>query len=394
MEVNEELISVVVPVYNTSKYLDRCITSIVNQSYVKLEIILVNDGSTDDSLEICRKWKEKDSRVVVIDKENGGLVSARISGIEAATGKYIGFVDSDDYIDMIMYEKLYEVKKKSNSDFVYCGLKNCYETINGIRITDDNLPQISGVFDIEDNGISFLKEHIFTLEDSNRTYTGGVCLGIYSKAFIKKAYENVPINCSQGEDLICQIWMIINSRKICILNEVYYYYCIRNNSISHNKNYKKYIEICNMIQTIEAICNNYGILNDIINDVECYMNRLLLLEVNNLNKQLNMELYHFKNESALFGKKVIIYAAGDVGQSYMHQLKSNPHINVVMQVDKNHKKNGIQSPYRILESVYDIVIIAVERKSVAIDIKEELISIGVEEEKIIWSSPILNINNM
>lgn len=101
-----DLISVVIPVYNVEKYLDKCIETVSKQTYTNLEIILVDDGSNDLSPEICEAWKNKDKRIIVIHKENGGLSSARNVGIDLAKGKYITFVDSDDYIDLKMIETL------------------------------------------------------------------------------------------------------------------------------------------------------------------------------------------------------------------------------------------------------------------------------------------------
>lgn len=101
-----DLISLIVPIYNVEKYLDKCIDTIINQTYSNIEIILVDDGSTDASGEICDKWKKKDNRITVIHKLNGGLSSARNAGIDIATGKYIGFIDSDDYIDLEMIETM------------------------------------------------------------------------------------------------------------------------------------------------------------------------------------------------------------------------------------------------------------------------------------------------
>ena len=103
---NSNLISVIVPVYNVEKYLDQCVESIVNQTYKNLEIILVDDGSPDNCPAICDEWAKKDERIVVIHKDNGGLSSARNAGLDIAHGEYIGFVDSDDYIDSDMYEQL------------------------------------------------------------------------------------------------------------------------------------------------------------------------------------------------------------------------------------------------------------------------------------------------
>ncbi len=116
--MQEGLITVVVPVYNAEKYLNRCIDSILNQTYAKLELFLVNDGSTDGSGAICEEYVEKDSRVVYIPKENGGVSSARNLGIENANGEYITFVDSDDWIEPDSLEKLYASAKEYNADFV------------------------------------------------------------------------------------------------------------------------------------------------------------------------------------------------------------------------------------------------------------------------------------
>ena len=110
------LISIIVPIYNVEKYLKKCIDSIINQTYKNLEIILVDDGSPDNCGKICDEYAKKDNRIKVIHKENGGVSSARNVGVENATGEYIGFVDSDDYIEKDMYEVLINNLKKENAD--------------------------------------------------------------------------------------------------------------------------------------------------------------------------------------------------------------------------------------------------------------------------------------
>ena len=113
-----ELISVIVPVYNVEAYVAKCIESIQNQSYQHLEIILVDDGSTDDSGDICDQYAAYDDRIKVIHQENGGLSAARNTGIEAANGDYIGFVDSDDYIGLTVYEDMLHLLKENNLDII------------------------------------------------------------------------------------------------------------------------------------------------------------------------------------------------------------------------------------------------------------------------------------
>ena len=149
-----DLISVIVPVYNVEKYLTKCIDSIITQSYSNLEILLINDGSTDNSLKICREFEKKDCRVKVIDKPNSGVSNTRNLGISAAEGKYIIFIDSDDYIKSNMIELLYKYLIEYNSDASMCDIVKVDENDNVIESTQNNeikklskLEFLSNVFD-------------------------------------------------------------------------------------------------------------------------------------------------------------------------------------------------------------------------------------------------------
>ncbi|MDE5548972.1 MAG: glycosyltransferase, partial [Clostridia bacterium] len=115
------MISIIVPIYNVEKYLRKGIESIINQTYTDLEIILVNDGSKDNCLDICKEYANKDSRIKIVDKPNGGLVSAWKAGVEVASGDFIGFIDPDDYIDEDYYQKLYEAIQSNDADIAVCG---------------------------------------------------------------------------------------------------------------------------------------------------------------------------------------------------------------------------------------------------------------------------------
>ena len=128
----EELISVVVPVYNVQDCLDNCLESVVSQTYKNLELIVIDDGSKDSSSQKCDWWKEKDSRIKVIHQENKGLAETRNVGISKSTGKYISFVDSDDFIDSKMIETLYKTLVKTNSQISACKFKRVdnYSKVN------------------------------------------------------------------------------------------------------------------------------------------------------------------------------------------------------------------------------------------------------------------------
>lgn len=114
------LISIIVPVWNAHPYLEKCVDSILAQTYKNIELILVDDGSTDDSLEICRRYERFDERVNVLHKENGGQWSARNLGLDYCTGEYVGFVDNDDWVFPDMYEKLYNLMNKYHADIGSC----------------------------------------------------------------------------------------------------------------------------------------------------------------------------------------------------------------------------------------------------------------------------------
>ena len=132
----EELISVIVPVYNVEKFIDKCIDSIINQSYSKLEIIIIDDGSIDSSGKKCDKWAQKDSRIKVIHQNNKGVAETRNVGILHANGKYISFVDPDDYIDTEMIEKLYNALVQTNSQISICNFKHIKNNKN-TKVTEE-----------------------------------------------------------------------------------------------------------------------------------------------------------------------------------------------------------------------------------------------------------------
>ena len=124
MEIKKGLVSIIIPIYNVEKYLNGCIESVVKQTYTNLEIILIDDGSPDNCPQICDEWAKKDQRIKVIHKENGGQGIARNTGIENATGEFVCFLDSDDYLDLTTIEKAYALAKKECAEIVVYGLKS------------------------------------------------------------------------------------------------------------------------------------------------------------------------------------------------------------------------------------------------------------------------------
>lgn len=160
-------LSIIVPVFNAEKYLERCIKSILNQTYNNLEIILVNDGSTDKSLDICDFFAKVDSRISLISKINGGVASARNKGLEIASGEYIGFVDSDDHIDKYMYEKMVREAMIKEADIIECGYLTSDEEDNNKKHYQLNNQVIEGNYNC---CYSYLKNENTTNFNVNKLY--------------------------------------------------------------------------------------------------------------------------------------------------------------------------------------------------------------------------------
>lgn len=164
-----EIISVIVPVYKVEPYLDKCISSIVDQSYRNLEIILVDDGSPDKCSAMCDAWTEKDSRIRVIHKLNGGLSDARNAGMAAATGELMAFVDSDDWIDVHYIEYLYNALRQTNADISACNLREVYDD-SAVATATKQVPQVE-VLTAEEAIEDILHNRRFRAVAWNKLYT-------------------------------------------------------------------------------------------------------------------------------------------------------------------------------------------------------------------------------
>lgn len=229
----EPLISVIVPVYKVEKYLNRCIESIVNQTYQNLEIILVDDGSPDNCGQMCDNWSKKDNRIKVIHKKNGGLSDARNQGSNNAVGKFITFIDSDDCILPEYIEYLFNNLIQTNSDISCCDFQNIYDEFSlaySYDITEtDKLSTISG------------REACFKIHD----YSVGVYFVIapcklYKTELIKK--HPFPIGLLH-EDEATTYKLFFESERICVGTKKLYAYFQNSSSITHNKTQKNYEDL-------------------------------------------------------------------------------------------------------------------------------------------------------
>lgn len=239
--MKNDLISVIIPIYNVEKYLSRCLDSIINQSYKNLEIILVDDGSIDLSSQICMNYVKKDSRINYYKKKNGGLSSARNFGLDIFKGEYVSFIDSDDVVSLDMLKILYDNIKDTNSDISICEVTRFSDKPNFTILNDYSI---------------FSKEDVLKiiLEDKK------ICNYAVNKLYKRNVIKNIryPLGKVQ-EDVGTTYKFIQNSNKVVYTESKLYGYYARENSISKTLNKKFIYDYFSMIEQRQEDLKDYGI---------------------------------------------------------------------------------------------------------------------------------------
>lgn len=240
-----DLISVIVPIYKVEKYLDKCIESIINQTYYNLEIILVDDGSPDDCPNICNEWAKRDKRIITFHKKNGGLSDARNFGIEHCNGKYIMFVDSDDYIKSNMVEVLYKTIIEDKSDISICD----YYISKENNITVHNFSQKR--FIVKENKYKYLYNEY-----------GFVTIVAWNKLYAREIFNTIRYpkgKIHEDEFIICDLLNCANS--ISYVLEPLYYYVQRENSIMNKISLNRF----DVVEALEKRVSFFEDKDDFIN---------------------------------------------------------------------------------------------------------------------------------
>lgn len=241
-------VSVIIPVYNVEKYIKKCLDSLVNQTLSDIEIIVVNDGTPDNSQIIIDEYvKNYPDKVISIVKENGGQGSARNIGLGKATGEYIGYVDSDDYVELNMYEELYDKAKENDSDIIICGNNIVYEN-NYKKISEINY----------DNKYNNFENAFFGK------------MAVWNKLYKKEILINNNIKFKEKvwyEDFAFTLKTLVNAKTIAFLDKSLYNYLWREGSTMNNNNVKRNLEILDAFDDIR----NYLISNDLLNNYNSYL---------------------------------------------------------------------------------------------------------------------------
>ncbi len=390
------LISIIVPVYNTEKYLTRCVDSIIGQTYENLEIILVNDGSTDGSGIICEDFAKRDNRITVIHQDNMGRGDARKSAVKIAKGEYIGFVDADDYINIKMYEHMYCMITEYNVDMVCVGYVEEHKNGANRIVKSYNAGLYSQ--DGQDGDCSLIDMYLSN-SNSKMSLTSNLWDKLFKSNYIKQYYLSIPNDISYAEDLACVYSCVPFLSKLYVSDVVLYHYNKCNESaITLNRSEKLLGDAIVVYNHVKSVYQKHTQKELLIKQIdEWFLLTILSLLPVAIKKRMNF--YKFPNNS-INGKNIVIYGAGEVGISYLRFFINNKTSNMVGIVDKN--KAGefiddicINDIEAILKINFDYIVIAIQDKALAMEIKSDLQKLyGINEGKVLWEKPIFLVDEL
>ncbi|MDE7185719.1 MAG: glycosyltransferase [Lachnospiraceae bacterium] len=276
-EIRKNCISVIVAIYNMENYLDRCIQSILCQTYENLEILLVDDGSTDSSGAICEKYQERDSRIVWSHKENGGVSDARNYGIAKAHGEFMAFVDPDDWIEEDFFENLMAQIKESKADIVCVGFD--YVNESGSWMPDHRI-----------KNIKMTQKQCLRRLCENKCFTSH----LWNKLYRRRVFENIRFPYGENyEDISVMHELVKNAGEIVCSDKILYHYFMRSESIIHVKSVKNEMDnfraYCRRLKAVEGIYLKYRVLKC------CAWSgyHILFLSNNQFDKKDYEEVLHF-----------------------------------------------------------------------------------------------------
>lgn len=382
------LLSVIIPIYNAENYLEKCLDSVINQSYKKLEIILINDGSTDNSGVICDEYLKNDKRIQVYHRKNHGLVETRKFGLKKSQGEFVTFVDSDDWIDFDMYEEMLNKIDEKIPDIISSGI--IFEPFGNTEI---DIPS-EGYYEKDEIQNKILPYMMFDRRKKRRGITGSVCNKIFSKKLLGDFIYTINQEITYGEDALITYPAFVKVERVIILNQAWYHYRVNENSMTHIYTENSFRNINVLKNELEKVFTELGVYEEMVRQLEQYIQLFLVPAFEKIYKMKFQQLqYFFPYEEIPKGSRIIIYGAGTVGKSYRNCIYNSNYVNLIAWIDKSYykfNKQGymdVDDPQKIININFEYILIAIDNEKIALDIKNWLLDIGIDEGKIIWVKP-------
>ena len=387
-EFNERLVSVIIPVYNMELYLSKCIESVIEQKYKAIEIIIVDDGSTDRSSIISDEYAKKYSCIKVIHKENEGLVEARKSGIKEASGKYIVYVDADDYISDRMIDVFMEVEHQKKPDIIQCGMMVEYDDGTPLH-NNDHIDE--GIYFLRDNA-DFITERIFGFRERRiPRLRSNLWSCMFKKDYLYDIQMKVDGSITNGEDDACYYPYLLSVDTYYYIDQPLYYHYERNNSMSSSCDSFNVNDVRKIENAIIPYIERHKFKEKIYKSFNNYIKGLYIRHFYMSTGFKLREVFILPKNIVPQYSSIIIYGYGAVGKDYTEQLKNLDFYTLVGICDKD--KEAVEDgnyfiDIRDIKSYkFDYIIIAIMDEKLASAIKNDLMINGVDEKKIIWNEP-------
>lgn len=383
----ENKLGVVVAVFNVETYIEKCIRSIMNQSYPYLEIVIVNDGSTDQSGEICNALAKEDNRIQVIHQENRGLSAARYVGLCKVRAEYVIFADGDDWIAYNMYEKMMDIINREQPDVVASRIIRYFDDQNIQNFTDSIPAGRYAEKDLEDKVYPIM---LWDLEQDNFGFDPSLCTKIMRKDIVYTVLKSqYKYSFYYGEDTALFYLVMLEMRTIVLVDEFLYYHRQRdrNQIPSYIMDETFFEKLLTVYQYMKSILIKANPKFQLIKQLDYFYMHSVNLK-RRVYKDFTMELrYLFPFDKVKRGSKIALYGAGAVGQTYSAQLKKTRYCQVVAWVDKNYQdfaREDIESVEKIDCVDFEKVVIANASLDIINSVRKYLIEKGVSHEKIVW----------
>ncbi len=378
-------LSIIVPIYNTELYLNPCLKSLTAQTCSDMEILLIDDGSTDGSSQICQEFARKDTRIVYIRQDNKGLIGARRTGAEHASGEFLMYVDSDDWIDNGMADFL--VQQIGNVDMATTGVH--YETGPGMVVEYlDQYPE--GEYKGSDKEF-LLKTMLYdTDSDTLQRLTPWIWNKLYRTEIVRQVYRNLDADNDFAEDAAFLYNYLIISGSVRICHKCFYHYRYRTDSMFHGGNPHMLSDINKAYLALLPGFEKHPLRDSLMSQLQHWVTVTAVMAVNGgMGFASGIQIPEFLLDTdGLGGKRIVLYGAGKAGKDYFRQLTQMGY-NVVLWVDSNSPGTGsVKQPHTILGTEYDIILLAVSRPEYVESIKRSLRGMGVGEDKLMWKEPV------
>lgn len=382
-------LSVVIPVYNVESYLWECLDSVVNQTLTDIEIILVDDGSTDGSTEICRSYVERDARIKFLRQENTGVSAARKNGAMLASGQYVGFVDADDYISLDLYEKLLE--RIGNCDLAVSGWFGDADS----RVKRfEYMPQ--GIYETPEQ-MKYLIDNMIRFGKTNHQGLWFIWNKLYRRELVELVFKRIGTNLFFGEDSDFLYRYILQCKAVCITDVCGYYYRWRDHSAWRTVRRDYLININELYLSLYEVFQAHPYAESLMEQLQHWMLWLMLNapRIMGFSAKSRVAEYISPFLNTMTDKRVALYGAGLVGQDYYLQMQKVKGCKPVIWVDKRWDYYQGQFPVspveRLLDIETDYVILAVKSEALAQSIRQELLALGLEGRKLLWKEPISSL---